>query len=57
MKMLLLRAFVVARRRHHLAETTRRQYRQRVERQFDAVMALAPTTERVNDNETAGFVD
>ena len=43
-KMLLLRAFVLARRRHHLAETTRRQYCQRLERQLDAVMALAPTT-------------
>ncbi len=41
MKMLLLRAFVLARRRHHLAETTRRQYRQRMERELDAVMALA----------------
>lgn len=44
MKMLLLRAFVLARRRHHLAETTRRQYRQRLECELDAVMALAPTT-------------
>lgn len=43
MKALLLRAFVLARRRHHLAESTRRQYRQRMERQLDAVMALAPT--------------
>ena len=42
--MLLLRAFVLARRRHHLAETTRRQYRQRLERELDAAMALAPTT-------------
>ena len=30
-------------RRHHLAESTRRQYRQRMECQLDAVMALAPT--------------
>jgi transposase len=43
MKALLLRAFVLARRRHHLAESTRRQYRQRMERDLDAVMALAPT--------------
>jgi transposase len=43
MKMLLLRAFVIARRRHHLAETTRRQYRQRLDRDLDAIMALAPT--------------
>lgn len=43
MKALLLRAFVLARRRHHLAESTRRQYRQRMECQLDAVMALAPT--------------
>ena len=42
MKALFLRAFVLARRRHHLAETTRRQYRQRMERDLDAVMALAP---------------
>jgi transposase len=43
MKALLLRAFVLARRRHHLAASTRRQYRQRLERDLDAVMALAPT--------------
>ncbi len=41
MKMLLLRAFVLARRRHRLADSTRRQYRQRMERELDAVMALA----------------
>jgi len=44
MKALLLRAFVRARRRHHLAESTRRQYRQQLERDLDAVMALAPTS-------------
>jgi transposase len=44
MKMLLLRAFVLARRRHHLAESTRRQYRQRLDRDLDAIMVLAPTT-------------
>jgi transposase len=44
MKALLLRAFVRARRRHHLTESTRRRYRQRLERDLDAVMALAPTT-------------
>jgi transposase len=43
MKMLLLRAFVIARRRHHLAETTRRQYRRRLDRDLDAIMALVPT--------------
>ena len=43
MKALLLRAFVVARRRHQLAASTRRQYRQRLERDLDAVMALPPT--------------
>lgn len=42
-KALLLRAFVLARRRHRLAESTRRQYRQPMERDLDAVMALAPT--------------
>ena len=42
MKALLLRAFVLARRRHRLAESTRRSYRQRLECDLDAVMALAP---------------
>ena len=42
MKALLLRAFVLARRRHRLAESTRRRYRQRLECDLDAVMALAP---------------
>ncbi len=44
MKMLLLRAFVLARRRHYLAEGTRRQYRRRLDRNLDVIMALAPTT-------------
>jgi transposase len=44
MKALFLRAFALARRRHHLAETTRRQYRQRMERDLDKVMALAPVS-------------
>jgi transposase len=43
MKMLLLRGFVLARRRHHLAASTRRQYRQRLERDLNAAMALMPT--------------
>jgi transposase len=43
MKALLLRAFVLARRRHHLAASTRREYRQRLERDLDGVMTLAPT--------------
>ena len=42
MKMLLLRAFALARRRNRLAESTRRSYRQRLEHQLDAIMALAP---------------
>ncbi len=42
MKMLLLRAFVLARRKH-LADSTRRQYHQRMQREMDAIMALAPT--------------
>lgn len=42
MKALLLRAFAIARRRRHLAETTRRQYRSRLDRDLDAIMALAP---------------
>ena len=43
MKTLLLRAVVLARRHRDLAETTRREYRRRLERDLDAVMALAPT--------------
>lgn len=43
MKALLVRAFALARRRHHLAASTRRQHRQRLERDLDAVIALAPT--------------
>lgn len=43
MKALLLRGFALARRRHRLADSTRRQYRQRLERDLDAVMGLAPT--------------
>lgn len=42
MKALLLRAVVLARRRHALAETTRREYRRRLERALDAVIALQP---------------
>jgi len=44
MKALLLRAFVLARRRRDLAETTRRQYRCRLDRALDAIMALAPVS-------------
>lgn len=42
MKAILLRAFVLARRRHALAASTRYQYRRRLERDLDAIMALAP---------------
>jgi transposase len=42
MKALLLRAVVLARRRHALAASTRRQYRQRLDRDLDAIIALAP---------------
>ena len=42
MKALLLRAFVIARRRRDLAESTRREYRRRLDRDIDAIMALAP---------------
>jgi transposase len=41
-KALLLRAVVLARRRHDLAESTRTEYRRRLERDLDAVMALQP---------------
>jgi len=42
MKTLLLRAVVLARRRTELAESTRRSYQQRLDRDLDAIMALAP---------------
>jgi transposase len=43
MKALLLRAVVLARRHRDLADSTRRQYRTRLEHALDGVMALAPT--------------
>src|ERR687894_1608361 len=43
MKALLVRAVVLARRHRGLAESTRREYRRRLEHALDAVMALAPT--------------
>jgi transposase len=43
MKALLLRAVVLARRHRGLAESTRYEYRRRLEHALDAVMALAPT--------------
>lgn len=43
MKALLLRAAVLARRHRDLAESTRREYRRRLERDLNAVMVLAPT--------------
>src|SRR5215218_10383988 len=43
MKALLLRAVVLARRHRGLAESTRREYRRRLEHALDAAMALAPT--------------
>jgi transposase len=42
MKALLLRAVVLARRRANLAESTRREYKRRLERALDAVIALQP---------------
>jgi transposase len=42
LKKLLLRAVVLARRRHDLAASTRRQYRRRLDRDLDAIMALVP---------------
>ena len=42
MKRLLLRAVVMARRRHSLSENTRCCYRRRLDRDLDAIMALAP---------------
>jgi transposase len=43
MKALLLRAVVLARRHRDLTESTRREYRRRLERDLNAVMVLAPT--------------
>jgi transposase len=41
-KRVLLGAVVLARRRHDLAASTRREYRRRLDRDLDAIMALAP---------------
>jgi transposase len=43
MKMLLLRAVVLARRRKSLAESTRRTYQRRLDRELNAIMGLVPT--------------
>jgi transposase len=43
MKALLLRAVVLARRRKTLAESTRRSYQRRLDRELNAIMVLAPT--------------
>jgi transposase len=43
MRALLLRAVLLARRHRGLAEATRREYRRRLERDLDRVMALLPT--------------
>jgi transposase len=43
MKMLLLRAVVLARRRKSLAESTRRIYQRRLDRALNAIMGLVPT--------------
>lgn len=42
MKALLLKAVLLARRRHQLAESTRREYRRRLDRDLDAIIGLAP---------------
>jgi transposase len=44
MKALLLRAVVLARRHRDLAAGTRRQYRRRLDRDLDTIMALTPVT-------------
>jgi transposase len=43
MKALVLRAVILARRRFALKESTRIEYRRRLERDLDAILALAPT--------------
>ena len=45
MKTLLLRAVVLARRRKELAESTRRSYQRRLDRELDAIMVLAPANQ------------
>ena len=45
MKMLLLRAVVLARRRKELAESTRRSYQCRLDRELNAIMVLAPVNQ------------
>jgi len=45
-KTLLLRAVVLARRRHGLKASTRREYRLRLERELDRVLALRPSHRR-----------
>jgi transposase len=42
MKALLLRAVIIARRHRTLAESTRREYRRRLDHDLDTIMALAP---------------
>ncbi len=42
MKRLILRAFVIARRRKDLAESTRHAYKSRLDHDMDAIMALQP---------------
>src|SRR4051794_37529690 len=46
LKALLLRAVVLARRRHALKASTRREYRLRLERELDRVLALQPSHRR-----------
>jgi len=46
LKALLLRAVVLARRRHTLKASTRREYRLRLERELDRVLALQPRHRR-----------
>ena len=46
LKALLLRAVVLARRRHALKASTRREYRRRLERELDRVLALQPSHRR-----------
>lgn len=45
MKLLLLRAVVIGRRRHGLAESTRRTYRRRLDRELDAILARTPANQ------------
>jgi len=54
MKALLLQAVLLARRRKTLAASTRQQYRRRLDRDLDAIMALSPSNRHGPNREVDG---